>query len=156
MPMSGADVFPNDGDVVIMLRLPKQIRLKLERATKSKETLQFYVGVFERRDVDIDDCVSMRVRLHGSDQHRTNRRGTAKDEFERPYYPMWYKDGENEGAGDPGVVQYAVKQPKQEEFYPFRLSIDSEVLLPVSPFPLLKNWTIPTQIRDRIQRLLYY
>lgn len=154
VPVSGAYVFPNKGDVVIMASLPRLKRQKYDKMAGAKRPLKFYVGTFEKRNCDVDDNVTLQIWLHGArPASKRGRPAAAKDEFTKVYHPMWYQH--TASRREVCEVQYGDGRDWAKEGYePFCVNIDSQLLMPVSPFGFLQNRTIPMYVKKRIQQLL--
>jgi hypothetical protein len=154
-PRCAADLFPVQGDKLILIGLPKYL---MKSNAKVKGKGEFYVVEFQRKIREKDDCEEWEVVLMGSKVKRKS--ATAVSSFVNPlisaHQPAWSTtDAENikrkRNALD---IVYSNADQTEKGYHLVKFTITDEMVLPIVPFTLNGNGTIPKKKADRIAQFL--
>ena len=150
-PRSAADLFPVQGDKLVMISLPKHVKKTIARV---KGSMEFYVVEYVRGLPSGDDGEKWEVILMGHTVARASAKAKSSHDspLESKHYPAWVKAGE--GKKKIAEIKYSKSNLEKDGFELLKFNITDEVVLPVTQFHLTDSSTIPAAVKERINLLL--
>jgi hypothetical protein len=154
-PRCAADLYPVQGDKLIIIGLPKFL-LKSNAKVKGKGTQEFYVVEFVRKTSEGNECEVWEIILLG---HTVKRKSTvAVSSCINPelsaHIHAWSSATGTTGRTKAVEVVYSKADQTGKDLHLLKFEISDEIVLPIVPFSLNENSTIPKRITEKIKLLL--
>ena len=158
LPRCAADLFPVQGDKMILLGIPSYLKSSIAKVSKG---LEFYVVEFQRKIKQSDDCENWEVLLMGNAAKRAASKTIASsvNPLESSHYPAWgvYGNAWEEipkNSKKKIELNYSSADLSSKGYFKHKLLVTDEAVLPITPFQLNASGKIPKATADRIKLVL--
>jgi len=153
VPKSGAELFPQQGDKLILIGLPGHL---CETSAKVKGKLEFYVVEYQRMvpaNTDQGRPALWRVMLMGNSSRRSKTIVASNvNPTLSSHYPAWIA-GETCSNLDESI-RYGNVDLTEKGYRRIIFDVSDEFVLPISPFNLSTSAKLPTAVMERATLLL--